>query len=123
MGNALNLVEINQEQTFDLAKFFINSGQNLFIFGRRGTGKTEILIQAAQACKLKINYINLSVVERPDLGGYPNLNSPGDIVTFKSPYFLPALEGNTKPDSILLFDEVDKASPRSDCTTVRNTSI
>lgn len=110
MGNALNLQEIDQEQALHLAKFFIRSGQNLFLFGRRGVGKTEIAIQAAESCKLKINYVNLSVIERPDLAGYPNIYAPGDVVTFKSPVFLPSLEKN-KPDSILLFDEVDKASP------------
>jgi hypothetical protein len=111
MGNALNLQEINQEQAFNLSKFFIRSGQNLFLFGRRGVGKTHIALQAAENCKLKVNYINLSVIERPDLAGYPNMNVVGDVVTFKSPSFLPRLESNCKPNSIILFDEVDKAPP------------
>lgn len=110
MGNALNLQEVDQEQALHLAKFFIRSGQNIFLFGRRGVGKTQIAIQAAESCKLKVNYINLSVIERPDLAGYPNMYEPGDVVTFKSPSFLPSLT-EKKSDSILLFDEVDKASP------------
>ena len=40
---------------------------------------------------IKINYINLSVIERPDLAGYPDMSAPGDIINFKSPYFLPKL--------------------------------
>lgn len=111
MGNALNLQEIDQEQALHLSKFFIRSSQNLFLFGRRGVGKTQIAIQAAESCKLKVNYINLSVIERPDLAGYPDMQATGDIVTFKSPAFLPTLEEKTKPNSILLFDEVDKAPP------------
>lgn len=111
MGNALNLQEIDQEQALNLAKFFIRSGQNLFFFGRRGVGKTHIAMKAAEACKYKINYINLSVIERPDLAGYPNIHVPGDVITFKSPAFLPALVEKAKPDSIILFDEVDKAPP------------
>lgn len=111
MGNSLNLSEIDQEQALNLSKFFLRSNQNIFLFGRRGVGKTHIAIQAAQDCNLKINYINLSVIERPDLAGYPDMSAPGNIVSFKSPYFLPQLLESQKPDSIILFDEVDKASP------------
>lgn len=111
MSNSLNLQEIDQEQALHLTKFFIRSNQNLFLFGRRGVGKTHIAMQAAEECNMKINYINLSVIERPDLAGYPNINEPGDIITFKSPNFLPRLIESAKPDSILLFDEVDKAPP------------
>lgn len=111
MGNALNLSEIDQEQASNLSKFFIRSHQNLFIFGRRGVGKTHIILQSAKDCNVKVNYINLSVVERPDLAGYPDINSVGDVITFKSPQFLPRLLGDAEPDSIILFDEVDKAPP------------
>ena len=111
MTNSLNLQEIDQEQALHLSKFFIRSTQNLFLFGRRGVGKTHIALQAAQECNLKVNYINLSVIERPDLAGYPNINAPGDVITFKSPSFLPKLLESAKPDSIILFDEVDKAPP------------
>lgn len=111
MPNALNLQEIDQEQALNLAKFFIKSGQNILFFGRRGIGKTFIAFQAAQEVGFKVNYINLSVIERPDLAGYPNINTADDIVTFKSPYFLPALANDATPDSVILFDEVDKAPP------------
>lgn len=110
MSNSLNLSEIDQEQAFNLSKFFIQAKQNIFLFGRHGVGKTEIAIQAARECGLKVNYINLSVIERSDLAGYPDMHAAGDIVNFKSPYFLPPLIDN-KPDSVILFDEVDKSSP------------
>jgi len=110
MANSVNLQEIDQEQALSLTKFFIRSQQNIFLFGRRGVGKTHIAMQAAQECNIKINYINLSVIERPDLAGYPDINSPGSVITFKSPSFLPQLKSAT-PDSIILFDEVDKAPP------------
>ena len=111
MNNFLNLQEVDQEQALHLTKFFIRSNQNVFFFGRRGIGKTFIAMQAARECKLKINYINLSVIERPDLAGYPNMNTPGDVISFKSPHFLPSLTEKAEPDSIILFDEVDKAPP------------
>lgn len=110
-NNSLNLQEIDQEQALNLCKFYINANKNLFLFGRRGVGKTEIVMRAAKECNLKINYINLSVIERPDLAGYPDMNSAGDIIHFKSPYFLPSLSEGASPDSVILFDEVDKAPP------------
>ena len=110
-NNALNLPEINQEQALHLTKFFIQSHQNIFLFGSPGVGKSAIAIQAIQECKFKVNYINLSVIERPDLAGYPDMNLPGDIINFKSPYFLPPLIEGRKADSVILFDEVDKAPP------------
>lgn len=109
MVNSLNLPELDQEQALNLSKFFIKSKQNLFLFGRKGTGKTELILQAAKECNVKVNYINLSVVERTDLAGYPNLHSDGDIITFKSPYYLQKISSNEKANSIILFDEVDKA--------------
>ncbi len=111
MVNALNLQEIDQEQSLNLCRFFIKGGQNILLLGRRGVGKTQIAMQSALECGYKINYINLSVVERPDLAGYPNLHAEGDVVTFKSPYFLPKLKPGEKPNNIILFDELDKASP------------
>ncbi len=111
MTNALNLQELDQEQALNLTKFFIQSKHNVFLFGRRGVGKTDIAIQAAKECGFKVNYINLSVIERPDLAGYPDMSSPGDVINFKSPYFLPKLLDGYKSDSIILFDEVDKVQP------------
>jgi len=111
MSNALNLTEIDQEQALNLTKFFIKSQHNVFILGRKGVGKTAIVMQAAKECGYKINYVNLSVVERTDLAGYPDMHSPGDVINFKSAYFLPKLLPGTKPDSIILFDEIDKVQP------------
>lgn len=111
MNNSLNLQEINQEQALDLTKFFIRTKQNIFIFGRKGVGKSIISLQAAKELNYKVNYINLSVIDRSDLCGFPLLFDEGDVVKFKSPYFLPPLKENEVPDSIILFDEVDKCSP------------
>ena len=40
-----NLEQLDQEQALDLCKFYIQAGKNCFLFGRRGTGKTEIAFQ------------------------------------------------------------------------------
>src|SRR6185369_10503388 len=106
MHAGTNLQEISQEQAYDLAKFYMKTCGNLFLMGRKGIGKTHILMKAAKECEFKINYINLSVLERCDLGGYPDIYSKNDVVTFKLPQFLPKLQTNTDPDSVLFFDEV-----------------
>ena len=88
MNNNLNLPEIDQEEALNLCKFFIRAGQNIFLFGQKGVGKSQISIQAIQQCQYKVNYINLSVVERGDIIGLPNVFDSGDVISYKSPAFL-----------------------------------
>lgn len=109
MTNSFNLREINQEEAINLCQFYIRSGQNMLMLGRRGIAKTAIAMQSIKECGFKINYINLSVLDRSDLAGFPSLFETGDIVNYKSPYYLPTLKDNQKSDCVLLFDEVDKA--------------
>lgn len=109
--NNLNLPEISQEDALSLSKFFIKSKDNFFLFGRKGTGKTFITTQAIKECGLKVNYINLSVLERSDLMGFPQLFKESEVVNFLPPSYLPPLPDNKKPDTVILFDEVDKAPP------------
>lgn len=106
--NNLNLEELDQEKALDICKFFINSEKNLFLFGRRGTGKTDICMQAVKKCGFNLIYINLSVLERVDLNGYPDINNVSNTIQFKLPKYLPPLENN-KANSVILFDEIDKA--------------
>jgi len=113
MNDYANLRKISQENAANLAKFFIKAEKNLLLFGQSGIGKTELLLQAIKECNYKVNYINLSVMERCDLSGYPDINSSSNSLTFKYPHFLPRLEAGNKPDTVWLFDEVDKCSPET----------
>ena len=54
MNNSLNLQEIDQEQAFNLCRFFLKAGSNVFLFGRRGCGKTEIAIKSGYISILSI---------------------------------------------------------------------
>jgi hypothetical protein len=111
MGNALNLQEVDQEQALSLCKFTIQSQGNVCFLGRRGTGKTHIAMQATKENNLKLNYLNLATLERSDVVGLPLLHDDGDVVKYKAPYYLPPLKENQKADTVILFDEVDKAPP------------
>jgi hypothetical protein len=107
-----NLQKLN---TGDLAEHISASiaiDSNIAIFGRRGSGKTEIAKQQIAKAKCREVYVNLSVLERVDMGGYPDLMSPTDkqrkFVEFLLPKFYePMLEGTE--GVVALLDEVDKA--------------
>lgn len=90
----------------------IKFGGNIGIFGLRGSGKTSIAKQEIKNSGCKELYLNLSVLERVDLGGYPNVMSGNnsDYISFFLPEFYRALTtGNQKV--VALLDEVDKADP------------
>jgi hypothetical protein len=112
-----NLEKLNTRDLSEHIKSTIQVGGNIAIFGRRGTGKTEISKQEIKKADFHEEYLNLSVMERVDLGGYPNIMGMSDadraqrkFVHFLLPAFYQRmLEGN-KP-VVLLLDEVDKADP------------
>lgn len=91
---------------------------NAAIFGRRGTGKTQISKAAISESEVKEVYLNLSVLERVDLGGYPDMMSAkvpakpdqSRFLDFILPWFYKDLCEGNKP-VVLLLDEVDKADP------------
>lgn len=98
----------------------ISAGSNLSVFGRRGTGKTEIFKQQIAASGHIEVYINISLYERTDLGGYPDLMSGHNeqaeseskyrFIDFLLPkMYKNMLEGNKKV--VICLDEVDKADP------------
>lgn len=81
------------------------------VFGRRGTGKTEIAKYQIKKAGMHEVYLNLSVLERVDMGGYPNImgaNLQRKFVDFLLPQFYePMVDG--KEGVVALLDEVDKA--------------
>jgi hypothetical protein len=110
MSNTLNLSELNQEQCLNLLRFNAKTGGNICLFGQRGTGKTTMALQIAKECNLDITYLNLSTLDRGDILGLPNIYDKSDIITYKSPYFLPKLQEGQKPTHLLLLDEIDKCA-------------
>lgn len=108
-----NLEKLNTKDLSEHVAASIQIGGNIAVFGRRGTGKTEISKQEIKKANMQEVYINLSVLERVDLGGYPNImnaNLQRKFVDFLLPQFYePMLEG--KNGVVALLDEVDKADP------------
>lgn len=111
-----NLEKLNTRDLSEHIKSTIQVGGNIAIFGRRGTGKTEISKEEIRKANLQEVYINLSVMERVDLGGYPNIMGMSDsdrqrkFVNFLLPQmYQPMIEG--KRGVVALLDEVDKADP------------
>lgn len=104
--------EIQQDGLIDVADFAIDSGKNLLTFGDAGIGKTEIFLQRVAAQGLRAVYLNLSVIEAPDLVGLMERSPEG-----KSRYCIPDKfrhfdDGKDSKDwDVLVVDELDKARP------------
>lgn len=91
----------------------IKIGGNLIVFGRRGSGKTEIMKQQIKLNDCTEVYMNLSVMERVDLGGYPDVMGGAkgkQFVDYLLPRFYEEMISGSKP-VVALLDEVDKADP------------
>jgi hypothetical protein len=110
--------DFNMERlsTRDLASHLAASvqlGENIAIFGLRGSGKTAMSKVAIAEGGFREVYVNLSVLERVDMGGYPNImgaNLQRKFVDFLLPQFYEyMIEGDQKV--VALLDEVDKADP------------
>lgn len=120
-----NLQAITTTDYEEILKGTIESGSNIAAFGRRGSGKTEIAKQViasteVEGRKVREVYINLSVAERVDMGGYPDLfgatqgRSATDaekkehFVRYLLPMFFEPMIHGTAP-VVVCFDEADKA--------------
>lgn len=108
-----NLILLETDKLEQHLDASIKMGTNVGIFGRRGSGKTEIAKQRIKENKCKELYLNLSMLERVDFSGYPRIFSAkeSDFVSFILPEFFKDLvsEDPNAPDVVALLDEVDKA--------------
>lgn len=101
---------VDQSTLMDLMTFAVNQGSNLMTFGDAGIGKTEMALQVIAAAKRGHVYLNLSLLEAPDLIGLPMV----DEKTGRAKYALPEQFPQANPDErglVLLVDEIDKAKP------------
>ena len=106
-----NLQKLNTKELSEHVSTTIQMGGNIAVFGRRGTGKTEISKTEIKRLDFKEVYMNLSVMERVDLGGYPDVMAPArksDYVGFLMPKFYEEMIDG-KQGVVALLDEVDKA--------------
>lgn len=107
-----NLERLDTKRLEKHVKASIEAGSNIAIFGRRGTGKTQISKQQIAASDHHEVYMNLSVFERVDLGGYPDMLSPSEkkerFVNYILPRMYEPMIYGDKP-VVALLDEVDKA--------------
>lgn len=108
-----NMEKLSTKELSEHIKGTIQIGGNICVFGRRGTGKTEISQQQILEAGMEQVYVNLSVYERVDIGGYPNMMGGAadkKYVDFLLPaIFKPMIEGDKKV--VALLDEIDKADP------------
>lgn len=104
-----NVFEIDTATYARVLAHNIKTGGNLLAFGQAGTGKTEMAIQEVEAAGFEAQYINISVLEAPDLIGLPVINDQM-VVDYASPKMLPLKTSTSKP-VVLILDELDKGKP------------
>jgi hypothetical protein len=117
------IYEVDQAQIKKLLRHNVRRGANLLTFGAAGTGKTEMAMQACDEEGFRYVYLNLSILEAPDLIGLPIIDEETKTADYALPKMLPAKltdaqkdklreEGKPVPKPvILLVDEADKAKP------------
>jgi hypothetical protein len=109
-----NLHTLDQTSTKRFFKFTIQTGGNQMVFGPSGCGKTEIAIQAAQEMEYDFVYLNLSVLEAPDLLGLPSIDEKELVTRYALPAAFPRPLSDPPKNhkgKILIVDEIDKAKP------------
>ena len=98
-----NLLTISTQQYADHLAASFSVGSNVFILGRRGVGKTTIAKQTIQKAGMQEVYLNLSLMERVDLGGMPRLfDTAAQFVEYLLPKFFSPLLNGDKPVVLLL---------------------
>ena len=109
-----NVHEIDQATYSQVLDFNIRTKKNLIVLGAAGTGKSEMAFQACERSEFKYIYLDLSVLEAPDLIGLPIIeqNADGKYVDYATPKFLPRKSADpaAKP-YVLVVDEIDKTKP------------
>jgi hypothetical protein len=107
--------EIQQDGLMEMADFAIESSSNIVTFGAAGIGKTEIFMQRAAAAGRHGIYLNLSVIEAPDLMGLMQLFEGKTRYCIPEKFRLFGEKtnrfGNDDDGDVLVVDELDKARP------------
>lgn len=104
------ITEVGTGVLSDILDHVIASGGNTMTFGPAGVGKTELAMQRVEVQGYEHVYLNLSVLEAPDLLGLPMIDEATKTATYAPPTIIPLYNPNKKP-IVLLVDEVDKAKP------------
>ncbi len=102
--------EIDSATYMQALAFNILSRGNLLVLGMAGTGKTEMAQDACVKAGFEHIYLNLSVLEAPDLIGLPMITAD-QRVAYATPQFMPKMDGGATKPLILIVDEIDKAKP------------
>ena len=103
------ILEIDQEDYERHLRFTIRNGGNLLVLGAAGTGKTEMSMQVCNDLGYQYQYLNLAVLEAPDLMGLPIVDTKTSTTRYALPEMFPS-KGKDKP-VVLIVDELDKAQP------------
>jgi hypothetical protein len=105
------LTDVNEMNVGDVKKmmrYMVRTEGNLLVLGSAGLGKTEMGEQSAKDEDCEYTYLNLSVMEAPDLVGLPFIKN--ERTAYAPPHQFP-IHGQVSKKHVLILDELDKASP------------
>jgi len=112
-----DVFEIDHTTYKNVLRFNIRAGGNILVLGMAGTGKTEMAQSAALDEGFEYVYLNLSVLEAPDLVGLPII-TPEKTVDYATPKFLPkalldnaGVQQTSQKKLVFIVDEIDKTKP------------
>jgi hypothetical protein len=109
----VNTIKMRQYQA--ALDFTIKNKRNLIVLGMAGIGKTEAALDRILQTPDHVPvYINLSVLEYPDLVGLQTISQEGHKkwVDYAAPKFLPLKDYKSdNKKRVIVFDELDKAKP------------
>jgi len=94
-----NLEKIKTKELSEHVAASIEMQSNIAVFGRRGSGKSIICKDEIANSGMREAYINISVLERVDLGGFPkimNADPRQKFVEYLLPQFLAPMMGGRK---------------------------
>ena len=95
------IYEVDQAQIKKLLRHNVRRGSNLLTFGAAGTGKTEMAMQACKEEGYEYVYLNLSVLEAPDLMGLPIIDDETGTTDYALPKMLPPLLSDKEWDAVI----------------------
>lgn len=114
MANKTAMTSITLAELADAVKFCVKTGQNCYIEGPAGVGKTELISQIAASLNAKLFTTRLAQVEPADLVGFPMPEKVGNdyVMTFSRPNNIPP---NDDSDQIYIWflDEMNRANKQA----------
>lgn len=107
MSNGSGIEKVNIYSFSEIAPGILESGYPIYLRGKHGIGKSELIKAIADIRKKKVIEVRLSQIGEGEIIGLPVPGNDGDAVHYRPMHWM--LEASKEP-CVLFFDEIDRAS-------------